>query len=147
MKFIVFKLILFFTIQCANAQQSQTAAAFTSVLSHEEFIKAKDLFLKMSNSDAYKSSREGTKLFVRKMKKVNIGESDKTDEAFLEWISKNLSRTSFKSIEEAVTLRKSNIDATAKMWEENQEFYEIFRRASKEQALELYKPYFYVKGE
>ena len=134
--------ILFITLSClfANAQISRDSIKqVQSGLTDVEFQKAIDAYLKMTETQTYKSNRKASLLMMEKLNH-NITKSMINDEDWSKWVPENLTKTKFKSVEEANNLRKLNLELTKKQFEENAELYEMIRRASPEQAHEIFRP-------
>lgn len=108
-------------------------------LTESEFQKAINAYIKMTRSETYIANRQAVNLMLKKMNNI-VTESIMDDVAWSKWISENLSKTKFKSIEEANNLRKLNLDLTKKQFEENVELYEMIRRGTPEQVYEIFRP-------
>lgn len=134
--------ILFITLNClfANAQVSKDSVnPIQTGLTDTEFQKAIDAYIKMTETETYKSNRKAILMMIEKLNH-NITKSMTNDEDWSKWVAENLAKTKFKSLEEANNLRKLNLELTKKQLEENADLYEMIRRASLEQAHEIFRP-------
>jgi hypothetical protein len=135
-------IILFFSVSqiCVSQVEAKDSAEKTTQtgLSSEEVEQFKIDYAVMTKSDTYKAMKGNRTEFTKKLN----GQKDavlKPDEGWNTWITNNLSKTNFSSIEEANSMRQSGIDLTKKNMDEFPELYATFRRATKEQRQEILK--------
>ncbi len=141
MKYFLLILTVFVSCQFSLAQQGNLhVSTVKKSLSDAEFLIAKEGYLKMCRSDLYKAQREASLEIAIKLAKVQNLDFFEKDEDYSKWISTNLGLTEFKSIEEAIELRKLCVDLQERLEEENSEVFELLSRASVEQAEEILKP-------
>jgi len=129
-------LILTFLILCqfSYAQESLgNSEQIPKQLSEQEFSKAKELFLKLTQTKAYKAQREAGFTFYRRFPRGTNWEYLLTDEDFAKWISENRRLTTFKTNEEAINMRKALIDTKTKFVDDNAEFYDLVKKANSNQ--------------
>ena len=115
-------------------------------LSDLDFIFAKQEYYKMSKTSLYLSHRRATLQLIESLGDVKISDSIegldfmKTKESFSVYISKNLSLTKFKDVNEAIKLRDLCIDLNHQMIKENEKLFELIKGASVEQLIEILEP-------
>ena len=109
-------------------------------LSEIEFLKAKDDYLKMTQTEIYKANKVAMMKLIKKLNSNKIAKEFLDEIQWSNWISENLANTKFKSVDEAIELRKLNLELTKKQYEENAEIYAILKRATIEQRIEILKP-------
>ncbi|MDI1255438.1 MAG: hypothetical protein PSV16_04995 [Flavobacterium sp.] len=142
MKRNIIVLVLFLsTFAYAFGQNAKADLSNETMLSESDFAKAKDLYLKMCNSESFKLMRENSLILVGKLGYIDNLDFYLTEENFINWISLHLSETKFNSVEEAIELRKVCLESQRKLDSENKEVYELIKLASKEQVREILKPH------
>lgn len=109
-------------------------------LSEIEFLKAKDDYLKMTQTEIYKANKVAMMKLIEKLNSNKIAKEFLDEIQWSNWISENLANTKFKSVDEAIELRKLNLELTKKQYEENAQIYAILKRATIEQRIEILKP-------
>lgn len=109
-------------------------------LSEIEFLKAKDDYLKMTQTEIYKANKVAMMKLIKKLNSNKIAKEFLDEIQWSNWISENLANTKFKSVDEAIELRKLNLELTKKQYEENAEIYAVLKRATIEQRIEILKP-------
>lgn len=105
-------------------------------LSETEFKKLKKLYIEMTNSDSYRAMKAQSKLIVGKINGEKLSNIE-TNEDFNKWITQNISKTKFSSIEEGNSMFKLMMELTEKTLNEFKEVYEKLKRTSQKQMLEL----------
>lgn len=144
MKNYLFYLVSIFFGNHCFCQGNDTLISKTE-LTDAEFTKAKEGYLRMSKSDLYLQNDAFIHALVRKIqtnKRIENWDFLDTDESFKKWITDNLSFTGFKSVEEAIELRKKGLDSQKKLNEENSETLSLLERASSAQARIILEPDF-----
>jgi hypothetical protein len=144
MKYII-SLICFLFIVNANAQSQQQPCH--NPLNEQEVKLAKELYIKMMQTETYKLNRQNMTLFRQKLNGVDI--YPKTmDPKTMEQDSKlskkkleeNITKTKFRSFKEATDLMEEGKALTAKMMKENKELFDLIKRANAAQIKEIYEP-------
>jgi hypothetical protein len=144
MKYVV-ALFFFIFFQFSFSQNKNTTDTISKrELSNDEFLKAKEGYLKMSLTENYKKRRDQTAKFVKSMPTITDISFYKNEEDFEKWMTENLKLTSFKTVEEAVAFRKSMVELDEEFYIENIEIFELVGRASIEQLMVILKPDFYI---
>ncbi|MGK4568178.1 hypothetical protein [Flavobacterium sp. 3HN19-14] len=130
-----------FAVTISNAQSNDIEyMSPVKDLSQDEYLKAIDGYLKMSFTPSYKEYRSKTFSFLGKLPKNLNSEALFTDDAFEKWITEKLKFSKFKSVEEAVKLRKLCIDLKFKLIRDNFDIYKLLGRATPKQVIEIIKP-------
>lgn len=122
----------FFLVFCTTAVFSQTQVG----LSTTEFKKFKAEYGEMVKSDSYKAMRFQSKLIAGKMN-GQVQADFKTREEFVRWISQNIQKTKFSSLQEAESMFIKAEQLTSKNMSEFKDVWEKFSRASQPQIVEL----------
>ena len=138
----------FFIFYClfSIGLSAQTDNSKTTKLTKAEVNQAKVLFSKMLNTPTYKESQDSSLLFTYKMNGVpfpRFDEKIRTEEGVKkllnDYLSKNLSKTKFKTKEECISLAMKNINLIKKLYVDNASLYELLSRANLEQTKEIYE--------
>ncbi len=98
----------------------------SEVLSYEDtYIKLKELYLALKESESYQKSEDLMKAFNSKMNIFYKAEflELKKENSVIEWIEKNIESTSFKDIEEAKKQYEEITKADIEQYEKNEKFY------------------------
>jgi hypothetical protein len=137
-------LIAFFFISTVGFSQMQVSDSIKKEIANrpgiteEEFIKAKDLYLKMINSANYIEYQKQITSFVRQMNGVNV---DFMNEAmWLISLKSQIKRTKFNSAKEGVDAWEKCVNASTIVVNENPEVHELMRRSTLEQIKAIMKP-------
>lgn len=126
---------------CVIILLSQIAAAQkVKKLSPTEFLRAKVLYLEMSQTQLYADMRKASLEFVKRLPEDVDWDRFGTEEEFREWVALNLSKSSFSSVDEALYLRRNSLDLKTRLLNENREVHQLLARADKEQFREIIKP-------
>lgn len=105
-------------------------------LSETEFKKLKKSYVEMTNSDSYRAMKAQSRLIVGKINGEKLSNIE-TNEDFNKWITQNISKTKFSSIEEGNSMFKLMMELTEKTLNEFKEVYEKLKMTSQKQMLEL----------
>lgn len=147
MKNIYFIFIFFigFSLNCQPSVIKGKSKSTGKELSKEDFEYACGAYKKMIESPAYLEHEKQVRLFAKKtnnqLKLENFHQYD-SREKLLIWLEKNLSKTQFKTIDEAKLLIETMKKASEKMINENKKLYELMSNASLEQLNEIHQPFF-----
>ena len=101
----------------------------------------------MIKSENYVSMRARSKELAKKLNQIKGWEDFKSDDTWDRWITKNISKTMFSSIEEANHLRNQMLALTRKNQEEYREMWIRFKLASRQQRLDLLATEYNGKSE
>lgn len=116
-------------------------------LSSDELTYACNEYEKLIETDAYLEYEKKVRFFADKMenafndKDLPI-DSFKNDSLYLEWIGKNISKTKFKSIDEAKNALENQLKSEEKMKKENPKLFELIDKANLEQRHKIFQPLF-----
>jgi|JI7StandDraft_1071085.scaffolds.fasta_scaffold71483_2 hypothetical protein len=109
-------------------------------LTDSDLQKAIDLYIKMMQTETYKANRIATNKIIAKLDQKVIPKEIMNDIEWEKWITRNIKKTKFINATEANKLRNLNIALTKKQFDENIELYEMIKKATVEQGLEILKP-------
>jgi hypothetical protein len=132
-------LICLFFVNFCVAQSEQKPGLSTS-----EFERAKSLYIKMMESDDYKKKEELNDVLFPILSETNgyrefLKQKPKSEEAILEWIKNNVAKD---KVERATNLFTEAIKLEAKVLADNKETFELYRKGTRDQQLEILKPFF-----
>jgi len=136
-------LILAFLTLChiSYSQEDRNfSAGIPKDLSEQEFLKATELYLQLTQTDAYKAERKAEFTFYRKFPRGANFESFLKEEDYVKWLSENLASTKFKTIEEAITMRREIIEKKKKFIDDNAKIFDLVKRANAKQLLVIIAP-------
>lgn len=137
-------LSILFVLACisVNAQ----AVANNKTLTKSELETAKGLYSKMVSSDIYVLMNKKIRVISEKLNglqeplpknlKELKSEAD-IENIYNDWLSKNLQKTKYKSVDEGVTELMASFKMLQKVLTENKELYKLMSKASREQNLEI----------
>jgi hypothetical protein len=131
--------LILFCLCSVNIFAQQTVKTVQKSLSGTEFLKAKNQFITMFNSEHYQSKLVIEKKIIGKLTN-NIPREYIDDIKWLEWLTNNIKRTKFVTIEEGVTLRQKYLELVKKVVGENEELFELMSRASQKQIFQITEP-------
>lgn len=135
MKYLLF-LICFYSVLSSNAQVPKILSQH-SVLTADEFIWAKESYLKMMKTETYLEYKKSISIYGEKMNGLSFPRGNFNLEEFF---NKHLSETNFKNVEEALFLKNNSTELLYKLTKENKELYHFMKRSSREQLGEIMKP-------
>lgn len=149
MKF--FLIIFSFICFAANAQSvdSLNKGSAKSGLSEFELQIAKDDYLKMMQSETYIEMHKEIKTLNKKLKGVKLFDVTNADwikdmdgfkKALREVLRESITRTDFKSLDEAVDAIVKNFQLMQKNISENSELYVLIAKANREQIAQIMAP-------
>jgi hypothetical protein len=116
-----------------------TFAGFSQVqkgLTSSEFEQLKKDYAEMTRSETYRDMIASSKLVARKTNGA-MPTTVKTEDDFYKWISENISKTAFSSVDEAKSMFKDTKVLVEKNREEFKEVWTQLLKASQPQVLEL----------
>ena len=141
MRKTLFILIIILNQLNINAQtDSATESKVRIGLTDSELQKAIDLYLNMTQTETYRANNIATNKIVAKLNQKVIPKEIMNDIEWKKWITVNIKKTKFINIAEANKLRNLNIELTKKQFAENVELYEMIKKATVEQGLDILKP-------
>ena len=141
MRKTLFILIIILNQLNINAQtDSATESKVRIGLTDSELQKAIDLYLNMTQTETYRANKIATNKIVEKLNQKVIPKEIMNDIEWKKWITVNIKKTKFINIAEANKLRNLNIELTKKQFAENVELYEMIKKATVEQGLDILKP-------
>lgn len=88
----------------------------------------------MTNSDSYRAMKAQSRLIVGKINGEKLSNIE-TNEDFNKWITQNISKTKFSSIEEGNSMFKLMMELTEKTLNEFKEVYEKLKMTSQNKCL------------
>jgi len=146
MKKLFFKTgILFFglsllTLSCSedNIKPEKNSQQLMNRYLLSEMTEAKELFIKMILTEEYKDYKYALDSFVYKME--NNAVLFKSKEEAMIWISENLSKTSFNSIEEFESKLNIILSKHSNLIIKNQLLFTLLDKADKSEFLEIVQP-------
>jgi hypothetical protein len=148
---IIFSLLLSISV---NAQTSSAQNVEKELLTEQEVKIAKELYIKMMQTETYKLQRQNMTRFRQKLNGVNIYPKNINPETLEEdskmakkKLEENIAKTKFGSFKEAIDLMEEGKALTAKMMDENKELFDLIKRASAEQIREIYELEFSSRRE
>lgn len=145
-------LLIFFVFSIASAQSIDVGRhgdSIKSSLSQFELQIAKDKYLKMMQSETYITVNENLRILNKNLKGVQlfdiseaswIKDIDGFRKALRESLFKDIEKTDFTSLDEAVDTIVDNFVLTQKMIEENSELYKLMSIATKNQIAQIMEP-------
>jgi hypothetical protein len=141
---IMEKTILFIFLLIGNFATAQEGPQTrqTPGLSDADLMKAKELFIKMIDSDEYSNNEKLNAQFFSLLPKNFDSAFLETDAGFRAAISQRLKDSKFKSVEDAGNWRQRMLDSETAIEVNNPEVFRLMRLANKEQLREIYKPEF-----
>ncbi len=128
--------ILLFAIPFTAISQVKNSVPLTDA----EFTKAKQLYKEMVTTEAYKKSTAAQNDLFEKLPEVEDTGIFKTDEKFRAFVSKNLSSSKFRTVDEAMVAFKKSLGLKQKLMDQNKEIYAYLRRANSRQYMEIVRP-------
>ncbi|MEL1243688.1 hypothetical protein AAEO56_05400 [Flavobacterium sp. DGU11] len=147
MKYLIILIFLFSTV--VYAQNPATSTINKSGLTPTELEATKDMYLKMMQSDTYIKLQAGTRAMNKKFKNVKlpkasefsgVKDSIEVKDRLKVLLAKDIGKTNFKSLDEAVDTMMGNILLTQKLLKENLELYTLLPKATKDQFKEILEP-------
>jgi len=116
------------------------SAGIPKDLSEQEFLKATELYLQLTQTDAYKAERKAEFTLYRKFPRGTNFESFLKEEDYVKWLSENLASTKFKTIEEAIAMRREIVEKKTKFIDDNAKIFDLVKRANAKQLLVILAP-------
>ena len=144
MKFIVLLLFFFTTGHGQGLIGDNSNPGLTTV----EFEIAKKKYLAMTETPTYKEVNRGIAMMNRKLRGVNLiklREFSATEDTLVlkdsirAILATEISKTDFKSLDEAVEVIFKNIQLTNKLTTENLDLYKLLSRATRSQFKEIFE--------
>jgi hypothetical protein len=135
--------LFLFIFFCINLSFAQPETKLTrNGLTESELKIACDGYKKMMETETYLLHQNKTKEFAKKMNNtLTSAPIDITNKDFFyNWLEKNISKTSFKNINEAKVFIDDMVAITEKLTEENKELFNLIKRATPEQIREIRMP-------
>jgi len=130
----------FISINIINAQNNIDQKNSKAGLTEVEFEKAKEDYLKMTQTETYKANKAMMAKLSGKINTYPTPKELRDEKEWSNWITENLSKTKFKNVDEANKLRKSSAELFQKQMDENADLYKMIRMATLEQLHEILKP-------
>jgi hypothetical protein len=110
-------------------------------LTDEQVKFAYESYKRMMKTDTYKIYQRHVLDYVEKLNHV-IPDYDASDkENFKTWISQNIAKTHFKSIDEATSYKEQQIALLLKLKQENRDLYSLMDKATSPQFAEIMKAF------
>lgn len=150
LKIFIFFLLLNLTAYSQTKTENSSSVSSNSGLTKEELSFACDAYKKMIQSTTYIENEEKVRFMAKKISGAlktldpnNLPvDSLKTHTLFLKWIEKNIKKTSFKSFDEAKFAFEEQVKSSEKLKKENQKLFDLIDKATQEQRVEIYQPFF-----
>jgi hypothetical protein len=98
-------------------------------LNSNEFQKLKTSYLEMTNSETYRAMSTQSKLIAIKLNGLQI-ENVNNEVNFNKWITENISKTKFSSIDEANSMFKLSMELMSKVMDKYKDVYIKLKEAS-----------------
>lgn len=143
MKYLVVLFLSLYSFIKADAQVNKTDALEIN-LSTSEFKTLKSDYSKMLESSTYDQLRKSHRNINKKMNGIDYPDS-KEDRKWMvdslytkRWLSKNIAKTKFSSVNEAYSCFKKLLDLTLKQMYDNKDMYVAMVKANKTQLKELF---------
>lgn len=136
---ILFVIITLF-LNCSNENKEAETVInqMYRITSLDDVKHAKELFIEMTKSYEYIDYKESLNAFVSKMNDNAI--LFKTKEEYIEWITLNLSKTSFNSVEQFKNMIEDMLLKHETLAEKNTVLFSFLKVANSSQFLEIVKP-------
>lgn len=141
--FYSFCILLFLTLFCQTTFSQSENQLSKKGLSNVDLKKACDGYIKMMETETYILHQKKTKEFAEKMNQtLTSAPLDITNKDFFyKWLEENITKTKFKSVEEAKVYIDDMVSTSDKMEKENEVLYNLIKRATIEQIREIRMPF------
>jgi len=108
-----------------KAHESMENKKFDSLTYDEAYKKLLDLYVKKEESESSQKADDLQRAFIDKMNitRYELSEMQERKLTLLEWVSENLEKTSFLSLEQAEEEYETFVLEWSKQYDENEEFF------------------------